>query len=80
MGDYGLETCAWCNGAGKRGGIQQRCEVCDGKSKLMVLQPAHRCIDCNCTGRLGLSAQMCLRCQGSGWESVLRTAKKDIPR
>ena len=49
----------------------EKCEVCGGKGKLMVLQPPERCRQCNCTGRLSDMGQRCPRCGGSGWEGVV---------
>jgi RecJ-like exonuclease len=67
---YSPETCTWCYGRGRRS-VTERCEVCGGKGKLMVLQPARRCTSCNCTGRSGDTVEKCPRCGGSGWEGVL---------
>ena len=72
---YDLEMCAWCYGRGRQSG-SEKCTVCGGKGKLMVLQPPHRCLECNCTGRSGISLETCVRCHGSGWEGVLETARE----
>lgn len=69
-GSYTPETCAWCYGRGRRGATE-KCEVCGGKGKLMVLQPPQRCHECNCTGRVGHTVEKCSRCGGVGWENVL---------
>ena len=74
-GTYSPETCAWCYGRGRRG-ASDKCEVCGGKGKLMVLQPAHRCRGCNCTGRVSETGEMCSYCRGAGWEGVLRPSAK----
>jgi hypothetical protein len=71
--EYSPEICAWCNGTGKRG--SDRCEVCRGKGRVMVLQPPHKCITCECTGRTS-TMEVCPRCHGAGWEGVLQSSNK----
>ena len=71
---YDVEMCAWCYGSGRQG-VSERCTVCRGKGKVMVLQPPHRCITCNCTGRSDSDMDVCPRCAGSGWEGVLEPMK-----
>jgi hypothetical protein len=51
---YDWETCCHCGGLG--------CTYCEGKGKVMVLQPSKKCRHCH--------GECCIYCGYTGWEDV----------
>jgi DnaJ-class molecular chaperone len=69
---YTSQTCAWCEGTGKRplsAGYVVSCLVCGGKGKVLVAQPSGPCRQCEGGGRRNLTSS-CLVCAGTGWVGV----------
>jgi DnaJ-class molecular chaperone len=72
---YLPECCAFCNGSGA--GFDSACVACNGKGKVMVLQPSLKCPRCGGSGkpkdvdRVLYYSCLCLVCRGTGWVLTL---------
>lgn len=70
--DYAFEICGYCQGAGTVEGGSP-CLSCEGKGKVIVLQPPLQCPRCggngkaNGTDRLTYCSERCVVCSGTGW-------------
>jgi DnaJ-class molecular chaperone len=67
---YASEECAWCQATGVA--ADGACPVCNGKGKVLTLQPGVKCPGCKGAGRSHDLAQSvvtsrCAICLGSGW-------------
>jgi DnaJ-class molecular chaperone len=73
---YTSQTCAWCEGTGKRAvsiGYVISCLVCGGKGAVMMATPSGPCRNCQGRGRRNVT-DACLTCAGTGWARVFEQA------
>lgn len=67
---FSAENCATCNGQGI-GHNQQTCACCQGKGKMLVVQPSQKCPRCRGSGKPepgnSWAVEYCVICRGTGW-------------
>jgi hypothetical protein len=67
---FSPENCATCNGQGVDLN-EKACGACEGKGRILVMQPSTRCTRCGGSGKPEKgnfwSVQHCVICHGTGW-------------
>jgi DnaJ-class molecular chaperone len=67
---FSPENCATCDGHGI-GPSQKKCGSCEGKGRILVMQPSRKCPRCNGSGKpekeICWSVDHCVICRGTGW-------------
>ena len=67
---FSSENCATCNGQGV-GTDQNPCGACQGKGRILLVQPSKKCVRCGGSGKPepgnSWGVDYCVICHGTGW-------------
>jgi DnaJ-class molecular chaperone len=76
--------CAFCKGTGKDPfdllSNLASCQVCGGRGKVEVMEPAIKCVFCKGTGVYHDTRLTCTVCNGKGMVAAVKGATKECPK